>query len=78
MYFCKKKKKKEKINVCISLLDAMQVEVTRTYTARQPDELSLQVADVVLLSQTVDGEILILPFFTLKACLHQNDNSVQF
>lgn len=39
-----------------SLLDAMQVEVTRTYTARQPDELSLQVADVVLVSQTVDGE----------------------
>lgn len=34
---------------------AMQVEVTRTYTARQPDELSLQVADVVLVSQTVDG-----------------------
>ncbi|XDV29357.1 hypothetical protein PO909_032494 [Leuciscus waleckii] len=33
----------------------MQVEVTRTYTARQPDELSLQVADVVLLSQIVDG-----------------------
>ncbi|XP_050991050.1 rho guanine nucleotide exchange factor 26 isoform X1 [Labeo rohita] len=36
-------------------MNAMQVEVTRTYTARQPDELSLQVADVVLLSQTVDG-----------------------
>ncbi|KAA0714805.1 Rho guanine nucleotide exchange factor 26 SH3 domain-containing guanine exchange factor [Triplophysa tibetana] len=35
--------------------NAMQVEVTRTYTARQPDELSLQVADVVLVSQTVDG-----------------------
>ncbi|XP_030650161.1 rho guanine nucleotide exchange factor 26 isoform X2 [Chanos chanos] len=32
----------------------MQVEVTRTYTARQPDELSLQVADVVLVSQTVE------------------------
>lgn len=31
-----------------------QVEVTRTYTARQPDELSLQVADVVLLSQEVE------------------------
>ncbi|XP_023677876.1 rho guanine nucleotide exchange factor 26 [Paramormyrops kingsleyae] len=31
-----------------------QVEVTRTYTAKQPDELSLQVADVVLLWQTVD------------------------
>ncbi|XP_072550857.1 rho guanine nucleotide exchange factor 26-like [Salminus brasiliensis] len=34
--------------------NAMQVEVIRTYTARQPDELSLQVADVVLVSQTVD------------------------
>lgn len=31
-----------------------QVEVIRTYTARQPDELSLQVADVVLVWQTVD------------------------
>ncbi|XP_052008442.1 rho guanine nucleotide exchange factor 26-like [Xyrauchen texanus] len=36
-------------------INAMQVEVTRTYTARQPDELSLQVADVVLVSQTEDG-----------------------
>ncbi|XP_076851122.1 rho guanine nucleotide exchange factor 26-like [Brachyhypopomus gauderio] len=35
--------------------NSMQVEVIRTYTARQPDELSLQVADVVLVSQTVDG-----------------------
>uniref|UniRef100_A0A3B4C8H5 Rho guanine nucleotide exchange factor 26 n=1 Tax=Pygocentrus nattereri TaxID=42514 RepID=A0A3B4C8H5_PYGNA len=34
--------------------NAMQVEVIRTYTARQPDELSLQVADVVLVSQTVE------------------------
>lgn len=34
--------------------DVMQVEVIRTYTAKQPDELSLQVADVVLLSQTVE------------------------
>ncbi|XP_054475445.1 rho guanine nucleotide exchange factor 26-like [Anoplopoma fimbria] len=34
--------------------NAMQVEVIRTYTAKQPDELSLQVADVVLVSQTVD------------------------
>ncbi|KAJ3591220.1 hypothetical protein NHX12_009166, partial [Muraenolepis orangiensis] len=33
---------------------AMQVEVTRTYTAKQPDELPLQVADVVLVSQTVE------------------------
>ncbi|XP_029026611.1 rho guanine nucleotide exchange factor 26-like [Betta splendens] len=32
-----------------------QVEVIRTYTAKQPDELSLQVADVVLVSQTVEG-----------------------
>ncbi|XP_033832321.1 rho guanine nucleotide exchange factor 26-like [Periophthalmus magnuspinnatus] len=35
--------------------NAMQVEAIRTYTAKQPDELSLQVADVVLISQTVDG-----------------------
>ncbi|XP_053479620.1 rho guanine nucleotide exchange factor 26-like isoform X1 [Ictalurus furcatus] len=34
--------------------NSMQVEVVRTYTARQPDELSLQVADVVIVSQTVD------------------------
>uniref|UniRef100_A0A667Y728 Rho guanine nucleotide exchange factor 26 n=1 Tax=Myripristis murdjan TaxID=586833 RepID=A0A667Y728_9TELE len=34
--------------------NAMQVEVTRTYTAKQPDELSLQVADVVLVSQKVE------------------------
>ncbi|KAM6961463.1 rho guanine nucleotide exchange factor 26-like [Aplochiton taeniatus] len=34
--------------------NAMQVEVTRTYTAKQPDELSLQVADVVLVSQSVE------------------------
>lgn len=40
--------------VC-ALLDAVQqVEVIRTYTAKQPDELSLQVADVVLISQMVD------------------------
>ncbi|KAK5868751.1 hypothetical protein PBY51_009740 [Eleginops maclovinus] len=32
----------------------MQVEVIRTYTAKQPDELSLQVADVVLVLQTVE------------------------
>lgn len=46
----------------------MQVEVIRTYTAKQPDELSLQVADVVLLSQTVeDGTLALdasLAFFT--------------
>ncbi|XP_043120161.1 rho guanine nucleotide exchange factor 26-like [Puntigrus tetrazona] len=35
--------------------NTLQVEMTRTYTSRQPDELSLQVADVVLVSQTVDG-----------------------
>ncbi|XP_077422012.1 rho guanine nucleotide exchange factor 26-like [Vanacampus margaritifer] len=34
--------------------NATQVEVIRTYTAKQPDELSLQVADVVLISQTVE------------------------
>ncbi|KAM7399205.1 hypothetical protein PAMP_018491 [Pampus punctatissimus] len=34
--------------------NAMQVEVIRTYTAKQPDELSLQVADVVLVSQTAE------------------------
>ncbi|XP_048397482.1 rho guanine nucleotide exchange factor 26-like isoform X2 [Stegostoma tigrinum] len=31
-----------------------QVEITRTYPAKQPDELSLQVADVVLLYQTIE------------------------
>lgn len=41
----------------------MQVEVIRTYTAKQPDELSLQVADVVLVSQTVEGAL------ALAACL---------
>ncbi|XP_019729876.1 rho guanine nucleotide exchange factor 26 isoform X2 [Hippocampus comes] len=34
--------------------NAMQVEVIRTYTAKQPDELSLQVADVMLVSQRVE------------------------
>lgn len=34
-----------------------QVEIIRTYTAKQSDELSLQVADVVLVYQKVnDGE----------------------
>uniref|UniRef100_A0A3Q3JDK8 Rho guanine nucleotide exchange factor 26 n=1 Tax=Monopterus albus TaxID=43700 RepID=A0A3Q3JDK8_MONAL len=42
------KKSQDRTNV-------MQVEVIRTYTAKQPDELSLQVADVVLVSQTVEG-----------------------
>ncbi|XP_047449480.1 rho guanine nucleotide exchange factor 26-like [Mugil cephalus] len=41
------KKNQDRTNV-------MQVEVIRTYTAKQPDELSLQVADVVLVSQTVE------------------------
>ncbi|KAM9359027.1 rho guanine nucleotide exchange factor 26-like [Symphorus nematophorus] len=41
------KKSQDRTNV-------MQVEVIRTYTAKQPDELSLQVADVVLVSQTVE------------------------
>ncbi|XP_067851024.1 rho guanine nucleotide exchange factor 26-like [Heptranchias perlo] len=31
-----------------------QVEITRTYPAKQPDELSLQVADVVLLYQSAE------------------------
>lgn len=35
--------------------NTMQAEVIRTYTAKQPDEPSLQVADVVLISQSVDG-----------------------
>lgn len=39
---------------CVCVSDVMQVEVIRTYTAKQPDELSLQVADVVLVSQAVD------------------------
>ncbi|KAG9348147.1 hypothetical protein JZ751_001882 [Albula glossodonta] len=34
--------------------NVMQVEIIRTYTSKQPDELSLQVADVVLVSQVVD------------------------
>uniref|UniRef100_A0A1A7YQV7 Rho guanine nucleotide exchange factor (GEF) 26 n=2 Tax=Iconisemion striatum TaxID=60296 RepID=A0A1A7YQV7_9TELE len=35
--------------------NVIQVEVIRSYTAKQPDEMSLQVADVVLVSQHVDG-----------------------
>uniref|UniRef100_H3CQH6 Rho guanine nucleotide exchange factor 26 n=1 Tax=Tetraodon nigroviridis TaxID=99883 RepID=H3CQH6_TETNG len=41
-------------NKCQDRAGSMQVEVIRTYTAKQPDELSLQVADVVLVSQTVE------------------------
>ncbi|KAI4876844.1 hypothetical protein NFI96_016979 [Prochilodus magdalenae] len=41
---------------CKPWTDDIQVEVIRTYTARQPDELSLQVADVVLVSQTVEDD----------------------
>eukprot|EP00066_Takifugu_rubripes_P004829 XP_003968437.1 PREDICTED: rho guanine nucleotide exchange factor 26 [Takifugu rubripes] len=41
-------------NKCQDRTNSMQVEVIRTYTAKQPDELSLQVADVVLVSQTVE------------------------
>ncbi|MEQ2175410.1 Rho guanine nucleotide exchange factor 26 [Goodea atripinnis] len=37
------------------MANVIQVEVIRTYTVKQPDELSLQVADVVLVSQQVDG-----------------------
>lgn len=40
--------------VPVFVSDVVQVEVIRTYTAKQPDELSLQVADVVLVSQTVE------------------------
>uniref|UniRef100_A0A8C6K8G6 Rho guanine nucleotide exchange factor 26 n=1 Tax=Nothobranchius furzeri TaxID=105023 RepID=A0A8C6K8G6_NOTFU len=35
--------------------NVIQGEVIRSYTAKQPDEMSLQVADVVLVSQHVDG-----------------------
>uniref|UniRef100_A0A8C5I093 Rho guanine nucleotide exchange factor 26 n=1 Tax=Gouania willdenowi TaxID=441366 RepID=A0A8C5I093_GOUWI len=42
-------------NQSLDRANAMQVEVIRTYTSKQPDELSLQVADVVLISQMVDG-----------------------
>lgn len=41
-------------NKCQDRTNVVQVEVIRTYTAKQPDELSLQVADVVLVSQTVE------------------------
>lgn len=40
--------------------DVIQVEVIRTYTAKQPDELSLQVADVVLVYQHVDGMLCLI------------------
>lgn len=51
--------------MCVCVLDSMQVEVIRTYTARQPDELSLQVADVVIVSQTADdGQHFIYIFLT--------------
>lgn len=43
-----------------------QVEVIRTYTAKQPDELSLQVADVVLISQTVEDGMFLLLFSLTK------------
>lgn len=48
----------------------MQVEVTRTYTAKQPDELSLQVADVVLVSQTVEDGTLVLLSLSLSSLFH--------
>lgn len=44
-------------------VDTMQAEVIRTYTAKQPDEPSLQVADVVLISQSVDGKLFPTPLF---------------
>lgn len=41
----------------LSSLALTQVEIIRSFTAKQPDELSLQVADVVLIYQRVsDGE----------------------
>lgn len=44
---------------CVMFSGVLQMEVLRSYTAKQPDELSLQVADVVLVSQTVeDGRCL--------------------
>ncbi|KAK7810123.1 hypothetical protein U0070_026527 [Myodes glareolus] len=40
----------------ITELTLTQVEIIRSFTAKQPDELSLQVADVVLIYQRVgDG-----------------------
>lgn len=42
---------------CVPSPALTQVEVIRSFTAKQPDELSLQVADVVLIYQRVgDGE----------------------
>lgn len=55
------------VEACVS--DSMQVEVIRTYTAKQPDELSLQVADVVLVSQAVEDGTSILFFFNLHLFL---------
>lgn len=45
-------------SVCLLSSTALtQVEIIRSFTAKQPDELSLQVADVVLIYQRVgDGE----------------------
>lgn len=50
--------------------DIIQVEVIRTYTAKQPDEMSLQVADVVLVSQHVDGiyALLCFGFHSCSSC----------
>ncbi|XP_056420969.1 rho guanine nucleotide exchange factor 26 isoform X2 [Hyla sarda] len=39
---------------CTDRTALTQVEIIRTYTAKQPDELSLQVADVVLIYQKVN------------------------
>ncbi|KAM3932108.1 rho guanine nucleotide exchange factor 26 isoform 1-T3 [Leptodactylus fuscus] len=39
---------------CTDRTTLTQVEIIRTYTAKQPDELSLQVADVVLIYQKVN------------------------
>ncbi|KAM9317473.1 rho guanine nucleotide exchange factor 26 [Gastrophryne carolinensis] len=39
---------------CLDRTTLTQVEIIRTYTSKQPDELSLQVADVVLVYQKVN------------------------
>lgn len=45
------------LSVVLSSPALTQVEIIRSFTAKQPDELSLQVADVVLIYQRVsDGE----------------------
>ncbi|XP_075058123.1 rho guanine nucleotide exchange factor 26 [Mixophyes fleayi] len=43
-----------KEKTCMDRTTLTQVEIIRTYTAKQPDELSLQVADVVLVYQKIN------------------------